>query len=121
MVLKTLAGSRSPLSHTEVLERVQMGDCDPATVYRNLVKLKDAGLAVVASRADGIDRYAFTMPGAEGHRHPHFYCTECERTLCLPVDTQSFINIEGPWSESVLQAICDLRGTCPDCRAKKSA
>lgn len=120
-VLKTLAGAQVPLSHTEVLERMEEGGCDQATVYRNLIKLKAAGLARVVSRADGVDRYAFVMPGREGHAHPHFYCTECEQVLCLPPEMQSSLNVEGPWHESVQQAVWDLRGMCPACRKKKKA
>jgi Fur family ferric uptake transcriptional regulator len=119
MVLRTLARAKGPLSHTEVLEKMDEGDCDPATVYRNLIKLRDAGLVSLVSRAGGIDRYVFTMPGAQGHTHPHFYCTECEQILCLPADTQSLFNLKAPWLEAVQHAICDLRGTCPSCRAKQ--
>lgn len=118
-VLKTLADAQAPLSHTEMVERMEKGDCDPATVYRNLIKLRDAGLASVVSQADGIDRYECTMPGTEGHSHPHFFCTECEQVLCLPSNTQSLMNIEEPWVEAVQQAVWDLRGTCPTCRDKK--
>ncbi|MDF7799513.1 transcriptional repressor [Pontiellaceae bacterium B1224] len=121
LVLQILAGAKAPLSHTEVLEQIKQGDCDPATVYRNLIKLRDAGLACVVSQADGIDRYVFTRPGSEGHAHPHFYCTECEQVLCLPSDVQTLLNIEGPWVEAVQQAVWDLRGTCPACRDKKNA
>ncbi|MDZ8117900.1 Fur family transcriptional regulator [Pontiella agarivorans] len=120
-VLKILAGAKVPLSHTEVLEGMGEDDCDQATVYRNLIKLRDAGLARVVSQADGVDRYAFVMPGNEGHAHPHFYCTACEQILCLPPKMQSLLHIEGPWHEAVQQAVWDLRGTCPMCREKKEA
>lgn len=115
-VLRVLSRSETPLSHTEVLDHIVELQCDPATVYRNLVKLRDAGLACVASRINGVDRYVFAMSGAEEHVHPHFYCTECKRISCLPAETKALVNVKGPWRESVQQAVCDLRGTCPSCR-----
>ena len=69
-VLRALASSADPLSHTEVLKHLGKTECDPATTYRSLVKLRDVGLATVVSRAEGIDRYAFTPKQNEGHSHP---------------------------------------------------
>ena len=53
-VLLVLSKAKRPLSHTEMLERLGETDWDPATVYRNLVKLRDAGLAPIAHRTDGL-------------------------------------------------------------------
>ena len=57
-VLRVLAEAPGPLSHTEVLDRLGETAWDPSTIYRNLVKLREAGVAPVVSRAEGIDRYA---------------------------------------------------------------
>ena len=53
-VLGVLLKAKSPMSHTEVLDTLGDTVWDQATVYRNLVKLTEAGVTVVASRADGI-------------------------------------------------------------------
>jgi hypothetical protein len=51
-VMRVLAGAQTPLSYSEVLARLGEPDWDPATTYRNLVRLREAGLALVVSRAD---------------------------------------------------------------------
>ena len=115
-VLRVLASAKSPLSHTEVLGQLGETDWDPATVYRNLVKLREAGLASVISRAEGIDRYVLADAGDEGHQHPHFLCDDCGRVACLPADITAQMSVDGPWASSIREAAVQLRGECPDCR-----
>ena len=114
-VLRVLAHVDRPVSHTEVLEQLGQTDWDQATVWRNLIKLKEAQVATVASQAGGIDRYALKTPEDEGHRHPHFVCDECGKTACLPSKLTSSMHMEGPWAVSVQQAMVQLRGACPEC------
>jgi Fur family ferric uptake transcriptional regulator len=114
-VVCVLADAPNPLSHSEVLERLGETDWDPATIYRNLVKLRDAGVASVVSRAEGIDRYAFTGPQEEGHRHPHFVCEDCGRVACLPAELTESMSMEEPWAASIQKAMVQLRGECPEC------
>ena len=117
-VLRVLAEAEGPMSHTEVLKCLGDMDWDPATIYRNLVKLRDAGVAPVVSRAEGIDRYVLAR--AEDHRHPHFVCEECGRVACLPAELTASMSMEGRWRSSIEAAKVQLRGECPDCveRAK---
>ena len=114
-VLTVLKAAKTPLSHTEVLELLAETDWDPATIYRNLVKLRESGLAVVASHANGIDRYALSGAHGQDHGHPHFICQNCGQVACLPVDLSSSLSTTGRWSASVSKATIQLRGECPDC------
>ena len=114
-VLRVLAEAPNPLSYTEVLGRLGETDCCPTTIYRNLVKLRDAGVALVVSRAEGIDRYALARAQDDGHSHPHFVCDKCSRVACLPAELGASIAMEGPWAASIQQATLQLRGECPDC------
>lgn len=120
-VLGVLSSAETPLSHSEVLKRIGETGWDPATIYRNLVKLRKAGLAPVVSRAHGIDRYALAQANAEGHRHPHFECVDCGRIACLPAELTASMTMEGPWSASIKTAMVQLRGECPDCRRTRRA
>ena len=92
---------------------------DAATVYRNLIKLVEAGLVEVAARVDGMDRYALA-PREEDHgahaAHPHFVCRDCGEVSCLPADTRFSIRARGPWGRSIREADIQLTGACPACR-----
>src|SRR5690554_5226935 len=112
-VLQILAASRTPLSHTEALELLGETDWDPATIYRNLVKLRDAGVAPVVSRVEGIDRYSLVRNQHDEHRHPHFICEDCGQIACLPAELTASMLLEGPWANSIQSAMVQLRGECP--------
>ena len=119
-VLQVLIDAKSPLSHTEVLERLGQTKWDPTTIYRNLIKLRDAGIAPVVSRADGIDRYALRGAEEDQHQHPHFVCDDCGRVACLPVELTLSSKVDGPWAASIQQAMVQLRGECPECLEPQS-
>jgi Fur family ferric uptake transcriptional regulator len=114
-VLRVLAEAANPLSHTQVLARLGETDWDQATIYRNLVKLRDAGIAKVVSRADGIDRYALSGAQDDDHCHPHFVCADCGTVECLPEQLSAAMSMKGPWEASVEKAVVQLHGVCPDC------
>jgi len=114
-VLITLAEAKNPLSHTDVLGRLGETDWDPATIYRNLVKLSESGLISVVSRANGISRYAWSRENHETHQHPHFLCDDCGEVLCLPMDLIPATSENSRWASSVKAATIQLRGECPDC------
>lgn len=114
-VLRVLSEAQGPLSHAEVLERVTPGCWDPTTIYRNLIKLRDAGVAPVISRAEGIARYALVRTQDENHDHPHFFCVDCERVVCLPTELTASMSIRGRWASSIKKATVQLRGRCPEC------
>ena len=84
-----------------MLERLGETDWDPATVYRNLVKLRDAGLAPIAHRTDGIDRYALAGNHGHDHQHPHFVCDDCGLITCLPADVTPPLSNDERWGPSV--------------------
>lgn len=105
------------MSYTDVLERLGDTDWDPATVFRNLVKLRNAGVAPVASRANGMDRYALATSSGDAHHHAHFLCDACGRVACLPAELTASLHMDGAWSASIARAVVQLRGECPDCIA----
>lgn len=114
-VLRSLSEAEGPLSFTQVLEQVGDADWDQATIFRNLVKLRDAGVAAVVSRAGGVDRYAIAGEVEDDHQHPHFLCEECGRIACMPVELTTTKPVDGAWSESIRMAMVQLLGSCPDC------
>lgn len=114
-VLRLLAAAQKPMSHSDMLVRLGDTDWDPATIYRNLIKLRDAGLAPIVSRVGGIDRYAIARSDGQNHQHPHFVCDDCGLIACLPDELVASIKAEGAWGPSIRKATIQMRGACPDC------
>ncbi|MBM4291596.1 MAG: transcriptional repressor [Deltaproteobacteria bacterium] len=120
-VMQLLAEERRPLSHTEVVQRLGSGEWDQATLYRNLVKLTEVGLARVASEAAGVKRYELRgAPHSPRQLHPHFVCNGCGGVSCLPEvtvaqDPTALLALGAGWREAALAASVHFVGRCPAC------
>lgn len=116
-VLERLEEARTPLSHSDMVEMLVPKGFDPATIYRNLKDLAEAGLVVRRDLGDHTWRYELARRGA-GHarNHPHFVCEDCGTVACL--DT-SRVNISaGPGApRAILRGGIEvhLKGRCDDC------
>ncbi len=120
-VLELLSTSAHPLSHREVVDTLNRAEWDRATLFRNLQKLVEVGLAEVASRAGGITRYELRKerePAA--HVHPHFACRDCGTVSCLHDAILSAPN-DPRWRAAVLDADLQVVGRCPDCRRDRTS
>ena len=82
-VLRLLSKAHEPLSCTEALRELEGQGVTLVTIYRNMVRLKEAGIVKVVSKAHGCDHYALTEREPTDD-HPHFECLDCGRTTCLP-------------------------------------
>ncbi len=117
-VLVELSKAARPLSYAEMLARLGECEWDPTTVYRNLIKLRDAGVATALGRVDGIDRYELIGDGPDGgSTHAHFLCNACGTLSCLPAEVTASLNVEGRWAKALDGATVQFRGTCPDCES----
>ena len=119
-VLRLLAGSKKPLSHTEVVDAIGSDDWDQATLYRNRLKLVAAALARIANRVDGIARYEARGEDDSPHLHPHFSCRSCGAVECLP-DAKLTGPVDRRWHRSLSTSDLQLTGECPDCLKAQSA
>ena len=121
LVLHLLAEQAGPVSYSDLVDIVQSqttpsNECDPATIYRNLVKFTEVGLTRVASQVHGKPRYELaSRPDVSIHKHPHFFCTECKMLSCLPGETLTYLSLSDHWKESITQASIQLQGLCPKC------
>lgn len=120
-VLRALGAANKPMSHGEVVEKMDGEGWDQATVYRNLQKLAEAGLARVASNVGGVVRYAASWENDEPHLHPHFACRLCGSVACLR-GAELAGSVSRRWKQSVATSEMQLVGDCPECldRRKQS-
>jgi Fur family transcriptional regulator, ferric uptake regulator len=116
-VLSALLQAENPLSHAELSLRVGELQADRVTLYRNLDKLVEAGLARCVSRDGGIGRYEAVGQDANqpDHAHPHFVCTDCGTVSCLPAELAVQVQAEDRWARALADAHVELKGHCPDC------
>ena len=114
-VLLALRSSKRPLSHAEVVDALRTDEWDRATVYRNLIKLTEAGLAHLTSHAGGIARYEAARGDQEQHLHADFSCKGCGLVSCLD-DAPLKLPQDPGWKRALEGAEVQVVGICPDCR-----
>ena len=112
-VLQLLSKIKEPISHGDVIAALGTQEWDPATLYRNLVKLSEVGLADTIHSADGVTRYVLATDNQ--HQHLHFLCRDCKKVLCLPEDLVATIESDKYWATSIQNAEIQLFGHCPEC------
>ena len=107
-----LHDAAQPLTHSDVVERLNHTGVDRATLFRNLQDLVEGGLATRTDLGDHVWR--FELEGRHAG-HPHFVCTDCGDVACLEnVD----IEVKGsrvPRAVESLAIEVQVRGRCDDC------
>lgn len=88
---------------------------DRTTLYRTLKTFEEKGIVHQIDDGTGIAKYALCEPGCncqlDQDLHLHFYCTNCDNTVCLTQHKIPHINLpEGYVAEDanlVVKGICE--------------
>ena len=113
-VLRQLQRATRPVSHAELVERLDGEGLDRVTLYRNLNDLAEAGLLARTDLGDHTWRFELRPEGAShATLHPHFTCTRCGTVTCLPEDAVTLSrgrSLPGAVSRRAVEVT--LRGQC---------
>lgn len=118
-VLGVLRVASTPLTHSEVVSQLDGQGWDPATVFRNLITLVEAGFARRTDMGDHVWRFeavGHAGDGAAAHEHAHFLCTGCGEVTCMP-DLEVKLPRGGrvPHSVRAREVQIQLQGLCDEC------
>jgi len=116
-VLRRLGDSGRPVSHNEVADELEGEGFDRSTIYRCLMDLSDAGIAIRMDLGDHTWRFGLLRNHESGaHQHPHFLCVDCGQAVCLPGVE---VRVVGPkdGGRALISDISEvvLRGKCATC------
>ncbi len=117
LVVSHLLESQSPLSLTELEQRLDT--LDKSSIFRVLSLLANRDLVHAIEDGRGIAKYELCHANhtedlaTDDDLHYHFYCTECQRTFCLP--DMKIPELQVPEGFHVRGANFMLKGICPDC------
>jgi Fur family transcriptional regulator, ferric uptake regulator len=115
-LLRKLEQAPGPVSMDDVVRLCRDSAGDPATIYRNLQALTEAGL-LHSVRGVG-KREMYELSRRAGDHHAHLSCTNCGRVTCVEVEAPAFNQSDSDskgWS--VREVTVTLWGLCPDCDA----
>ena len=121
-VLDVVRKADALLSHSEIVALLDGQGWDPATIFRNLTALVEAGFIRRTDVGDHVWRFeALTEeeddPGqALTHEHAHFLCTGCGEVSCMP-ELQLQLPRGGALPQSVRaqEVRIQLQGLCDEC------
>ena len=120
-VLNLLLNSESPMTAGEIVEAPALkGHCDPATVYRLLVRLEENG---ILRRLGLRDRAAHYTIRHAHHHDDYIVCTKCgsieELEMECPVEALE-AEIAKKSGFTHLDHELEFFGVCPSCTASDS-
>lgn len=114
-VLEVFLSHEEALSHHDIEH--QFDEIDRITLYRTLRTFEEKGIIHKALDGSEKQKYALCNEECSEHdhqdEHPHFYCFECGRTVCL--SEVSLPEIELPAGYRLQQAHVVLQGICEEC------
>ncbi|MDB5341638.1 MAG: ferric uptake regulator, Fur family [Schlesneria sp.] len=111
-VLFELCRAVSPLTHAELVTRLQDEQIDQATVYRNLMQLVEAGLVKRTELGDHLWR--FNLVGPNSSSGAYFICMACGNVAVLGLEM--FDHVSALSSRLALQVKeVVIKGHCAGC------
>ena len=117
-VLRVLREAEGPLTHAEVVERLEGEHWDRATIFRNLMALTEVDFVSRSDLGDRVWRFeASRQSGGElVHEHPHFLCIACGNVQCIDgVEVKVHRGARLPNSVRAQAVQVQLRGLCDAC------
>jgi len=114
-ILKVLTTADRPLSHNEIAKRLGKNHFDKVTIYRTLESFICASLVHKAFLQKKTWHFELADKCTEHQCHPHFTCTNCNRTHCMT--ELSLPMPKSPHKGFIIdhQRI-QLEGLCPRCK-----
>jgi Fur family transcriptional regulator, ferric uptake regulator len=119
-VLQAFLSAGVPLSCDQIAERIGPDSPNRVTVYRTIESLVAAGVVHQAYLQDRTWMYELGHHCTEHQCHPHFTCTRCGNTSCLP-------GVEVPMPTGPVKGYrishqrVQWEGVCPVCRQSDPA
>jgi len=114
LILKVLFDATHPLSQEEVAHQSKKENFDKVTIYRTLESLVKAGLVHKAFMNKRAWHFELAHNCSKKQCHPHFTCTKCGKTHCLP--GISLPLAESPYKGFIInRQQVHLEGLCPSC------
>ncbi len=114
-LIKVLLGADLPLTQEQIAEKLHHQTCaDKTTIYRNLESLVRANAVHKVFLQNSVRHFELSDRCSDTQCHPHFTCTACGKTECLPKILTPMTNIQDSRYKIRRQRV-HLEGLCPKC------
>jgi len=113
-ILKVLVNAKRPLTAEQIGRRLKQEAPNKVTIYRTIESFLEAGLVHRAYLRDRTRHYELAEHCTQLQCHPHFTCTKCGSTRCMPDSTVGMVKGLGQGFVVHRQQV-RLEGLCPRC------
>jgi len=112
-VLSVLLGAAKPMTQNQIAVKLGPDAPDKVTIYRILESFLNACLVHKAFLRQRTWHFELAHNCTENQCHPHFTCTSCGDTYCLPEVSLPLANTSKGFTISRQRV--QLEGLCPKC------
>lgn len=113
-ILEVMLAAKRPMSEEEIAQHLGDTRLNKVTIYRALDGFERAGVVHRVFLRGRTRHYELADRCTHVQCHPHFTCTQCQRTYCLEdVDVPLARGLGDGWELERQQV--RLEGTCPHC------
>lgn len=116
LILTVLLEAETPLSQEQIGELIGRS-ANKTTIYRNLMSLVEKNLVHQAYLEERTRHYELAHHCGKHQCHPHFTCSICQHTQCLPEVDMPLIEL--PENFVMERQQVRIEGICDECRKKK--
>jgi Fur family ferric uptake transcriptional regulator len=116
-ILEVMLNAKRPQTADEIVSAIGKTGPNKVTVYRTLESMVGAGLVHKAFVEERSRHYELADRCTEHQCHPHFVCTDCGQTRCLP-DVSVPMATSPPAGFVIRRQQVRLEGLCPACGAE---
>jgi Fe2+ or Zn2+ uptake regulation protein len=113
-IIEVLLKATRPQSAEDIIYAIGKGKINKVTIYRTIDSMIEAGLVHRAFVSDGKCHFEMADRCGEHQCHPHFVCTDCGKTQCLPEVSVSMAT-NPPAGFIIERQQVRLEGLCPEC------
>jgi Fe2+ or Zn2+ uptake regulation protein len=113
-IIEVLLKTTRPQTAEDIISTIGKARINKVTVYRTLDSMIEAGLVHRAFISDGKCHFEMADRCSEHQCHPHFVCTDCGQTRCLP-EVSLPLASSPPAGFVIQRQQVRLEGLCPDC------
>ena len=113
-VLKVLVNAKRPLTAEQIGYRLGKEAPNRVTIYRTIETFAESGLVHRAYIHDRSRYYELGEHCTDLQCHPHFTCTKCGSTRCMPGSTVGMVKGLGQGFVVHRQQV-RIEGLCPRC------
>lgn len=111
-IINTLLESKTALSEQEIKSKLK-DKFDRTSIYRTFKTLLENGILHQINIEKGLVKYAVNLPSQNTPSHVHFYCSDCQKVICIDQPIPSTTLVQSGFSIQAAELV--IKGKCPEC------